>query len=61
MQQQAEDERYTYCLEALADCISKGVNNSTLQTLKFEMGIHDKDYRTILEAYLKLSSMKPGV
>ena len=55
MQQQAEDERYNYCLEALADCISKGANNSTLQTLKFEMGINDMDYRAILEAYFKLN------
>ena len=58
-QTEAENERYSYCLKALAECISKGVSLESLQTIRFEMGIDKKD-RDVLEHNLriKLERMK---
>lgn len=53
-QTEAENERYSYCLQALAECISKGVSLESLQTLRFEMGIDPKDYRVMVEANLRI-------
>ena len=48
-QQEAESERYAACLEAIGECMRKGVSIDNLMTLVFEMGIKRKDCASILE------------
>lgn len=51
---EAEQHRYSKCLEAYTECAQKGVSNETLCTILFEMGIDKNDAYKIL--HLVLSS-----
>ena len=52
--QQLDEERYARALNALGECMgAEGVSWETLETLKFEMGIHYKDYAAMQERILR--------
>ena len=48
-QQEAESERYAACLEAITECVGKGVGIDSIRVLLFEMGINLMDCASILE------------
>lgn len=57
---QAEQERQSLCLEALTECVLKGVGMESLKTIQFEMGIDKKDFDLIVTQCLKIKTNVQG-